>query len=118
MSNVSKYFHDRTVLLFIIINSFLLILGVVTILFKLDSRTTNNYIIEYRASYGIGEYDIGYTIDFLGFVFFMIINFVISVVLSMRTFVFRKNIAVVILVACSLTSLLTIIVSSALMVLR
>lgn len=118
MTIPSKYFHNRTILLLLIINCALLLLGTVLILFRLDSGTATNYIIEYRANYGIGEYKRGYALDVAGFVIFLLINFAICVFLSLRTFIIRKNISIVILAICLLISLLTIIVSNTLMVLR
>lgn len=118
MTIPNRYFHNRSVLLLLIINSALVLLGTVLILFRLDSGTTTNYIIEYRANYGIGEYQRGFALDMAGFIFFMLINFGISIFLSLRTFTIRKHVAVVVLAICSLINVMTIIVSSALMALR
>ena len=118
MTIPSKYFHNRSILLLLIINSVLVLVGTVLILFRLDSGTATNYIIEYRANYGIGEYKRGFALDVAGFVLFLLINFAICVFLSLRTFSIRKNISIVVLAICALTNLLTIIVSNALMVLR
>lgn len=118
MTIPSKYFHNRSILMLLIINSILVLIGTVLILFRLDSGTATNYIVEYRANYGIGEYKRGFALDVAGFVLFLIINFAISTFLSLRTFVIRRNVSIVILAICGLTNLLTIIVSNALMVLR
>lgn len=118
MTIPSKYFHNRSILLLLIINIILVIIGAMFILFRLDSGTSTNYIIEYRANYGIGEYKRGYAIDVIGFAIFLAINLTISIILSIRTFLLRHNVAIAILAICTLTNLLTIIVSNALMVLR
>jgi hypothetical protein len=118
MTIPSRYFHSRSVLLFLIINSVLVLIGSLLVLFRLDSGTTTNYIIEYRANYGIGEYERGFALDMAGFIFFLLLNFAICVFLSLRTFPIRRHIAVAVLVICSLLNLLTIIVSNALMALR
>lgn len=118
MTIPSRYFHSRSILLFLIINSVLVLTGSLLVLFRLDSGTTTNYIIEYRANYGIGEYERGFALDMAGFIFFLLINFAICVFLSLRAFPIRRHIAVMVLVICSLLSLLTIIVSNALMALR
>lgn len=96
----------------------LVLIGTLLILFRLDSGTTTNYIIEYRANYGIGEYKRGFALDVAGFIFFLLVNFAVCVFLSLRTFLIRKNVAITILAICSLLNLLTIIVSNALMALR
>lgn len=118
MTIPSRYFHSRSILLFLIINSVLVLVGSLLLLFSLDSGTSTNYIIEYRANYGIGEYERGYALDMAGFVFFLLLNFGISIFLSLRTFTVRKYIAVSVLVVCMLINLLAIIVSDALMGLR
>lgn len=118
MTIPNRYFHSRSILLFLIINSVLVLVGSLLVLFRLDSGTVTSYIIEYRANYGIGEWQRGYSLDMAGFIFFLLINFAISVFLSLKTFSIRKHIAVSVLVICALLNLLTIIVSNALMALR
>lgn len=118
MTIPSRYFHSRFILLLLIINCVLILTGTLLVLFRLDSGTTTNYIIEYRANYGIGEYERGFALDMAGFIFFLLLNFAVCVFLSLRTFPIRKYIAITILAICGLLSLLTIIVSNALMALR
>ncbi len=118
MTIPSRYFHNRSILLLLIINSILVVVGALLILFRLDSNTTTNYIIEYRANLGIGEYEIGSALDMAGFVFFLLLNFLLCVFISLRAFVVRKHVAVMILGVSCLLSLLTIIVSLALLGLR
>lgn len=118
MTIPSRYFHNRSILLLLIVNSALVLIGTILILFQLDSGTATNYIIEYRANYGIGEYQRGFALDIASFIFFMLINFAICVFLSLRTFTLRKHVAIVILAVSVLMNILTIIVSNALMDLR
>lgn len=118
MTIPSRYFHNRSILLLLIINSVLVLIGTLLILFRLDSNTTTNYIIEYRANLGIGEYEIGSALDIASFVFFLLINFALCVFISLRSFVVRKQVSVMILAVSCLLSLLTIIVSLALLGLR
>ncbi len=118
MTIPSRYFHNRSILLLLIINSVLVLIGSILILFRLDSGTSTNYIIEYRANYGIGEFQRGFALDVAGFIFFMLINFAICIFISLRTFPLRKHIAVVVLAICTLLNIMTIIVSDALMRLR
>lgn len=118
MTIPSRYFHNRSVLLLLIINSVLVLTGSLLILFRLDSDTTLNYIIEYRANLGIGDYKTGSAMDIASFVFFLLINFATCVLISIRSFAVRKHVAVMVLAVSALLSLLTIIVSNALMALR
>ena len=118
MTIPSRYFHNRSILLLLIINSVLVLTGSLLVLFRLDSNTTVNYIIEYRANVGIGEFEYGSAIDIAGFVFFLLINFTLCFLISLRTFVVRRHVAIMVLAISALLSLLTIIVSNALMALR
>lgn len=118
MTIPSRYFHNRSILLLLIINTILVITGCLLVLFRLDSNTNSSYIIEYRANLGIGDWNLGSALDIAGFIFFLLINFTLCVLISLRTFVVRHHIAVSVLAISSLLSLLTIIVSNALMALR
>lgn len=118
MTIPSRYFHSRSILLLLIINSALVLLGSILILFRLDSGTSVNYIVEYRANLGIGEYEIGSALDIAMFVFFLLANFGLSVLISIRVFLIRKHVSIMILAVSVLLSLLTIIVSNALLSLR
>jgi hypothetical protein len=118
MTIPNRYFHNRSILLLLIINSALVLIGTLLILFRLDSNTITNYIIEYRANLGIAEYEIGSALDVASFVFFLLVNFTICVFISLQSFVARRHVAVMILAISALLSLLTIIVSLALLGLR
>ncbi len=117
MSIPDRYFHNRTILLLLIINSILLVTGVLIVLFRLDSDTTTTYIVEYRAKLGIDEFKFGKALDIASFALFMALNFTLGVLLSIRTFGIRKHIAVMVLGIAALVALLTIIVSNALLAL-
>ncbi len=117
MTVPSRYFHNRSILLLLIINSVLVLIGGLFILFNLD-YSSSNYIIEYRANSGIGEYARGSAIDIVLFVAFMVFNFALSFFVSLRVFLVKVHVAVMILAISCLLSLLTIIVSFALLGLR
>jgi hypothetical protein len=74
MATPTKYFHDRAVLLFLTINSILLVVGILLVLFRLDSSKGNGYILQFRAGVGIGEYKTGSAYDMSSFIFFLIIT--------------------------------------------
>lgn len=118
MTIPSRYFHNRSVLLLLIVNCILILIGSLSILFRLDSGTTTNYIIEYRANLGIGEFEYGSAIDIASFVFFLLVNFALCVFISLRAFTVRKQVAVMILAVSCLLSLLATIAGNALMTLR
>lgn len=118
MTTPTKYFHDRSVLALLALNSILLILGILLVLFRLDASKGSNYIIQYRAGVALGEYKTGSGLDMSSFIFFLAITFALSVLISMRSYHERRYIALSVLMMTSLLSLLAIIVSEALLVLR
>jgi len=118
MTIPSRYFHNRSILLLLIINTILLTIGVVLILFRIDSSRGGNYIVEYRANSGIDQYKVGQSGDIISFIVFLFINVILFTLISLRTFAIRRHVAVVCLVLSALLSLLTIIVSNALLAIR
>jgi len=113
-----KYFHDRVVLLMLSVNTFLVILNSILILLRLDSSRTDSYIVEYRASLGLGAYQAGGSGAFFGFIIFSLVVLVFCILLSMRIYDNGRNYGVVILGMSSLLLVLTLIVSNALLMLR
>ena len=118
MTIPSRYFHNRSVLLLLIINTILLVIGVVLVLFRLDSGRGSNYIVEYRANSGIDQYHVGHSGDIISFIVFLFINVILFTLISLRTFGIRRHIAILCLVMSALLSLLVIIVSNALLAIR
>ena len=118
MTTPTKYFHDRSILVLLAINSILLVLGVLLVLFRLDASKGSSYVIQYRAGVALGEYKTGSGLDMSSFIFFLAVTFAFSVLISMRSYHDRRNISLAVLMMTSLLSLLAIIVSEALLVLR
>jgi hypothetical protein len=118
MTIPSRYFHNRSILLLLIINTILLVVGIVLILFRIDSSRGSNYIVEYRANSGIDQYRVGTSSDIFSFIAFLLINAIIFTLISLRTFGIRRHVAVMCLVLSALLSLLCIIVSNALLAIR
>ncbi len=112
-----KYLHDRIVLLLLTINGFLVLLGTVLILLKLSSGQGGNYITQYRPNLGISAYTAGKQSDFLAFIFFGLVTFGLGVALSAKIFGRHRSYALAILGFGTLLSVLTVIVSNALLML-
>jgi F0F1-type ATP synthase membrane subunit a len=112
-----KYFHDRTVLLMLSINTFLALLNVVAIFLRLDS-TSGSYIVQYRANQGLSAYTAGDSSTLIGFALFGLIILLFQTFMSIKAYKFHRPYAVSILVLSSLLLLLSIIVSNALLALR
>jgi hypothetical protein len=113
-----KYFHDRLVVLLLAINAFLVVVGAILVLFRIDSSRSAGYIIEYRANFGVGEFRTGKSLDLASFVFFQVVNIAIAVMLSMRIYNLRRHAAILLLSLAVLLSVLSIVVSNALIGLR
>ena len=106
------------ILLLLALNIALLLTGVLLVLFKMDSGRGSGYIIEFRSSVGLGDFKTGSAIDMFSFVIFMFTTFVINILLSLRVFVAKRQLAVAILAMGILLQLLAVIVSNALLALR
>lgn len=118
MSIPKNYLHDRIVLLLLSINIFLTLLGTVLVFWRLGSGRGSSYIIAYRANLGISAYTAGKVIDILAFIVFLFFIFGMHAALSLKVYSQHRNYALTLLGLGTLLSLLTIIVSNALLVLR
>ena len=118
MSIPKNYLRDRIVLLLLSVNAFLTLLGSVLILWKMASGQSGSYIVQYRANLGISAYTAGKVSDILVFVLFLFFIFVMNTLMSIRIYGHHRSYALTILGMGTLLSLLTIIVSNALLVLR
>ncbi len=113
-----KYFHDRLILFLLSINAFFTLLTSILILLRLDSNSTDSYLVQYRSNLGIGGYQYqsnGAT--FFTIILFAVIIFVINTILSMRIYDEKRDFSVVILSLGTLLVVLTLIVSNAMLVL-
>lgn len=116
--NISqKYLHDRIVLLLLTISGFLVALTAVFITLRLSSGRGGNYILQYRPTLGISAYIPGKQFDFTSFIFFGLIVLGLGVALSAKMYSRHRTYSLTILGLTTLLSLLTIIVSNALLVL-
>lgn len=113
-----KYFHDRLVLLILSANTFIVLLNAVLILLRLDSSTTDSYIVQYRANLGLSGFEVGSSATFWSFIVFSLLILVGNMLLSMRIYASHRRYAVTLLALASLVIILTLIVTNALLVLR
>jgi len=114
-----KYLHDKFVLLLASINIFLALLCAVLILLRLGvGQGSEGYIVQYRANLGISAYKTGSVTTILSFVLFAFFVATTNVILSIRTYHLRRELALTLLGLGALVLLLAVIVSNALLVLR
>ncbi len=113
-----KYIHDRLVLLFLSITSFLAVVGSLLIILRLDSGNKGIYWAQYRSNLGISAYIPGRITDILSFVVFLFLIFGMNTLLSMKVYQHHRNYAITVLSLGTLLMILTIIVSNLLLDLR
>jgi hypothetical protein len=121
MSNMhipKKYLHDKFILLLVSINAFLAFLCVVLVLLRAGlGQGVEGYIVEYRANLGLSAFQKGGVASIFSFVLFAILTFGVNLLLSIRTYHLRRTLSLTILALGTLTLLLAIIVSNALLAL-
>jgi hypothetical protein len=114
-----KYFHDRLVLLLISTNAFLALLTIMLILLRGGlGQSADGYIVQYRANLGdLSAFEKGDALPIISFMLFAVATLAINVFLSIRTYSLRRTLSLTILALGILISLLTVIVSNALLAL-
>ncbi|HSX07972.1 MAG TPA: hypothetical protein VLG11_03690 [Candidatus Saccharimonadales bacterium] len=114
-----KYFHDRLILLLLSINGFLALLCIALVFLRLGAGAGGQgYIVQYRANLGISAFKPGDVSNLVAFAFFAAIVLALQVILSIRTYPIRRELAVTILGLGLPLFALAVIVSNALLVLR
>lgn len=118
MHTPKNYFHDRLVLLMLSINAFLTVAGIFLILYRLDSGQGGAYVAQYRANFGVSSFRTGSIVDILAFIIFLLVTFGFQTTLSIKMYAHHRNYALTLLGLGTFLSVIAIIVSSALLVLR
>lgn len=111
-----KYFHDRSVLLLLSINTFFAFYTSIKTLFGLDSGRATGYIIQYRGNLPrLSAYQNGTAIDLICFILFVGFILVFTTLLSMRVYHIRRHFAVAVLGMGTIVISLALIVSDLLL---
>ena len=121
MTTISKFFHDRLILLLLSTNVFLALAGSIFVLVQLSFNHGNGYIVQCRDCSNIGNinrFTNGSVEQLLSFIAFALVVLTIHIMLSLRTYRIHRQLAVTILAMGTLLLILTIIVGNALLVLR
>jgi len=113
-----KYFHDRLVLLLISINTFMVILGSLLTLLRIDGGRNEGYIVQWRSNLGISAFKTGSSSEITAFVLFSLIVLVISLILSYRAYKYNREFSVTILSLSLILTILSVVVSNALLIQR
>lgn len=118
MATPKKYIRDHVVLLLLSVNAFVALFSIFWVLIKLSGSRTGDYIVQYRQHIGISAFKTGDVSALLSFIGFVLVIAVFNVVLSMRTYPLRRQLALAVLALGILLQVLAFIVSNALLVLR
>lgn len=118
MPITKKYFHDRTVLMLLGINIFLVFLVIISMIFRLQLGGGSGFIVEYRSNLGIGGYKTGSLSSLLSFIVFAVVVVGANILLSWRTYHIRRQMALLILALGILLLILCTVVSNALLALH
>lgn len=113
-----KYWHDRVVLLLIMLLAVLLVVGVALVLLRFDISKNPTTIVAYRPNISGASYQSGKPIDIYSMAIFMVFIAVSAVVLSARVYLLKRYLSVFILAGSVLLLLLATIVSNSLISLQ
>ncbi len=114
-----KFFHDKLILSLLSINIFLAAVCVLLVLLRFGAGgASNDYIVQFRANLGISSFKTGSLGSILSFALFSVVVTVINIVLSMRAYPIRRQLALAILSLGGIIMILTLIVSNAILGLR
>lgn len=119
MTTPTQYFHDRTVLLLLALNSILVITGILFVLLHLDASKGTTYIIQCRmCDTAAHEFKGGSAFDIVGFIFFLLLTFGLSLLISRRVYGERRHVALAIMAMTSVLAIFGFLVSYSLFTLR
>lgn len=115
-----KYLYDKQVLFLLSVLLFLTVVTIISIALRLGSgQGISDYYIEYRQGphhSSRGDFSpTGSVWSMMTFVWFVLITLVFSAVMSFRTYLVKREIAVVVLALGILLTLLALIVSNILL---
>jgi len=114
-----KYLHDTFILSLLSIILFLALVCVTLVLLRFGAGgTTNGYIVQFRANLGISAFKTGSLASILSFPLYALLTATLGIILSIKVFSIRRQLALTLLCLTILLLVLAIIVSNALLVLR
>lgn len=120
MSMIPKrYVYDKVALILVSALLFITIVTILNIILRVATgQVATDYVTEYRSTGGIGEFTNGNVMGILSFIVFVILTAVISTVLSLKTYVVKRELSLTVLSFGILLCLVAAIVSNALLALR
>ena len=113
-----KYLHDRLVLALVSVTIFLALVCAVLVLLRFGAESGASYIIQYRANLGLSAFQTGDAVNILSFILFAALIATMNIMLSVRIYKVKRELAITVLALGILLLVLAIIVSNALLALR
>lgn len=104
-------------LLLLSVNTFLTFLLAALVLLRLDA-SHSSYIVQYRSNAVINAFKSGSGADLVSFIAFGFLVFALNTLISLRTYLIHRQLAITVLGLGTLLLILALIVSNALLVLR
>lgn len=91
-----KYINDRTVLVLLSISLFIIVVTILDIVLRL-TQTTGDFIVQCRnCQEYIPTFSRGSVLDILAFIVFAVLVFVVSVIMSARTYRIHRQLSIVV----------------------
>jgi hypothetical protein len=109
-----QYFHDRLVLLGLSLNSFLVFITLLFLVFRIGGGHSG-YIVQYRQNLGGDAFSAGTVVQMLSFGVFSILVFSAGFSLSARMYGIHRQLAVVVQAMTTLLLVFSLIVGNALL---
>jgi len=118
MLATKKFFQDKMVLGLLSLNVFLALLLIIIVALRISSSGGESYIVQYRASLGIGAFKTGGIANFIYIMIFAVLATSFHAVLSLKVYHIKRQLTLLVLSMGSLLLIVALIVSNALLVLR
>ncbi|MEK7626484.1 MAG: hypothetical protein AAB423_04005 [Patescibacteria group bacterium] len=116
MRATNTFFHDRIVLFFLTVNTFLFVVYEIFNAINFDSNA--NYFIQYRSGASVDEYKSGNGTDLIYFSLFVAFVYFAQFILSKRMYKDQKHASWAIMFSSTLILVMTFLVTWALFKLR
>lgn len=115
MALSKKILHDKLVLTLLSANAFLAIACTLLVLLRFGADGSSDYIVQFRENLGIGAFKTGSLGSILSFIAYAVLVATLNIVLSLRVYKIRRQLAVAILTLGVILLTLAFIVSNLLL---
>lgn len=110
-----NFFHDKTILALLGVNTVLCLFAALFIILRIDPAEGSTHIVQYRSNLGIGAFKSGSLFELELLAIFAVLQFVFSALLSVRLYAHRRHLSVGVLALSTFILLLTPVVTDALL---